>query len=274
MGAFPKIEPAGWNGPLSLGPWMQVFAARQSIETQSAFDQTIAKLHIGIDGELKGVSRAPIILGLFAGLGGIDQDFEGSASETETDARLAGAYAAYNNGETYGQALVKYEHQQSTLRSAATDDDGAPYEVDVLGLSLEAGRHLAASDTLSFTPHARLTYAHAWAGSFEDASDITIDLSDSDSLRGELALRLDSLLWQQGTASLDAGVRREFLGEQQAVVSDQTFTHDLPGTSGFIAAHLDLDLIEDSLALGLHGEYAKGSDGEDFNGALSLKLKL
>jgi hypothetical protein len=70
------------------------------------------------------------------------------------------------------------------------------------------------------------------------------------------------------------GIRHEFLGEQEAEVSGLTFTHDLPGTMGFLATTLEVEIIEDSLTLIVRGEFAKGSDGEEFTGSLGFNLTL
>jgi outer membrane autotransporter protein len=270
-----RIEPASWNGSYKgLGPWLHMTAARQTVETQSSFDQTLAKLEIGIDGELQGLRRGHMTVGAFAGFGTADQKFQSSTSEAQTDTVIAGAYAGYRDGRSYGQAIVKYEHQSSNLVNSATSAGGAPYEVDVLGLSLEAGRRLVISTGYYLTPRARLSYAFAKAGSFEDASGNRIDLSNSDSLQAELAMRLETSAWSSGVASLEAGIRHEFLGEQEAEVSGLTFTHDLPGTMGFLATALEVEIIEDSLTLIVRGEFAKGSDGEEFTGSLGLNLTL
>ena len=101
-----------------------------------------------------------------------------------------------------------------------------------------------------------------------------IDLSNSDSLQAELAMRLETSAWSSGVASLEAGIRHEFLGEQEAEVSGLTFTHDLPGTMGFLATALEVEIIEDSLTLIVRGEFAKGSEGEEFTGSLGLNLTL
>jgi hypothetical protein len=231
-------------------------AAHQTVETQASFDQTLAKLEIGIDGELQGLTRGHMTLGAFAGSGTVDQEFQSSTSQAETDAVIAGAYAGYRDGPFYGHAIAKYEHQDSKLVSATTPAGGAPYEVDVLGLSLEAGRRLVISTGFFLTPRAR------------------IDLSDSDSLRAELAMRLETAAWAGGVASLDAGIRHEFLGQQEAKVSGLTFTHDLPGSMGFLATALEVEIIEDSLTLIVRGEFAKGSEGEEFTGSFGLNLTL
>ena len=102
-------------------------------------------------------------------------------------------------------------------------------------------------------------------------------MKDASSLRGELAVRLGKELWQGtslGSASLELGTRHEFLGEQQAEVSGLIFTDALPGTTGFIAPNLNVELLESSLFLGLRGEYAKGGGSDELSGSLSLNLNL
>jgi hypothetical protein len=69
-------------------------------------------------------------------------------------------------------------------------------------------------------------------------------------------------------------IRHEFLGEQAAEVSGLTFTHDLPGTMGFLATALEVEIIEDSLTLIVRGEFAKGSEGEEFTGSFGLNWTL
>jgi outer membrane autotransporter protein len=126
------------------------------------------------------------------------------------------------------------------------------------------------------TPNARLTYLHAWAGSFADDSGVIIDLENAESLRGELALRLGKELWKggiDGSATLEAGVRHEFLGETEATVSGLSFTDQLPGTLGLLAASIDLTLAE-SLKLGLRGAYAKGDQAEELSANLTLDINL
>jgi outer membrane autotransporter protein len=113
----------------------------------------------------------------------------------------------------------------------------------------------------------------AWAGSFEDSSGVTIDLSNTDSLRGEIAARFESNLWNGGLIALDAGLRHEFLGEQQAEVSGLTFTHELPGTSGFIAAALNL-MLDETFSFTLRGEAAGNSESSELNGSLSFDIQL
>ena len=116
-----RIEPASWNGSYNgLGPWLHMTAAHQTVETQASFDQTLAKLEIGIDGELQGLTRGHMTLGAFAGSGTVDQEFQSSTSQVETDAVNAGAYAGYRDGPFYGHAIAKYEHQDSKLVSATT----------------------------------------------------------------------------------------------------------------------------------------------------------
>jgi outer membrane autotransporter protein len=274
-GTAPQIQPASWRGPAqSLGPWLQMTAAKQNVDASAPYGQTVARLNVGIDGELQGLRAGRLIFGGFAGLGHAAQDFDDSDTEAESATISAGAHARYSGEEFYSQAIVKFEHQNERLDSAAATD--APFDIDLLGLSWETGLHFG-SPVFSLTPYGRLSYLHAWAGSFEDDQGVTIDLENADSLRGELAVRLGKHLWQgaaEGHASLDAGVRHEVLGETEAGVSGLAYTDELPGTLGFLAANMDVTLLEEQLRLGLRGEYAKGDEAQSFGASLSLDVKL
>jgi outer membrane autotransporter protein len=264
-----EIEPAAWTYASAWRPWAQIFAARQSIDGSASFDQSILKLKAGLDREAD-AGGGTLLLGLFAGYGRNDQDFETTTSRVDTEAALAGAYAGYSQGRVYGEALLKYEHQWSEFSGAAADE--APFAVDLLGGSLEAGVRLPLG-VVALIPHARLSYAHAWAGSFEDSSGVTIDLSNTDSLRGEIAARFENNILSGGLIALDAGLRHEFLGEQQAEVSGLTFSHELPGTSGFIAAALNL-MLDETFSFTFRGEAAGNSESSELNGSLSFDIQL
>jgi hypothetical protein len=96
-------------------------------------------------------------------------------------------------------------------------------------------------------------------------------------LRGELAVRLESTLWSGatlGAASLDVGIRHEFLEETEAEASGLTFTQELPGTAAFFAANLDIVLLEDTLSLGLRGEYARGEETEEIGAGITLDFAM
>jgi hypothetical protein len=96
------------------------------------------------------------------------------------------------------------------------------------------------------------------AGGYNTAGNVVIDHSGS--------INTD--------AQYSQGIRHEFLGEQEAEVSGLTFTHDLPGTMGFLATALEVEIIEDSLTLIVRGEFAKGSEGEEFTGSFGFNLTL
>jgi outer membrane autotransporter protein len=249
-------------------------AMRQSIDSSIPYGQTIARLNLGLDGELDALRSGRLIFGAFAGFGHAAQDFDGSDTSSESSNITAGAHARLNIDDFYGQAIVKFEHQNAHIDNAAADH--APFDVDLFGLSLATGIHLA-SPSLTLSPYARLTYLYASAGSFEDDSGSTIDLENAESLRGELALNLGRRLWQgatSGEASLDAGIRHEFSGSTEALVSGLSYSAALPGTLAVLAANLDLALLEERLTLRLNGEYAKGKKAEEFGANLSLNVNF
>jgi outer membrane autotransporter protein len=213
---------------------------------------------------------ARILLGGFAGTGRGAQDFEDSATRAQADAAIAGIYGGYRHGSFYGNAIVKYEHQWVAMSNLATAGGDAPFDVDLLGASLESGFHFT-SKSFYARPRMRLNYAHAWASSFEDASGVTIDLKNADMLTGEVAARLGA---SAGTNELyiEGGMRNEFLGETRAEVSDLVFSDALPGTIAFASAGATIGMMHDVLSLSLNAGYAKGQSAEELNATLALRL--
>jgi outer membrane autotransporter protein len=270
------IEPAGYSyGDARGGAWLNAAAARQEIDTGAAYEQRIGRLEGGLDRGFE-LAGGEFGFGLFGGYGQSWQEFEASTSEAKSDFAAGGAYAVYRYGALYSEALIKYEHHWADYWGDATNTEEEAFDADVLGGSFESGLRLAAA-SFAAVPHLRVTYAHVFGGSFEDATGETVELEKGESLLGEIALRLDANPWGQGSLgllSIEGGVRHEFLGESEAEVSGLTFTHALPGTVGFAASNLDLVLLEDTLALALRAEYAKGSEAEVVSGTLSLKLEL
>jgi outer membrane autotransporter protein len=230
----------------------------------------VLKLEGGADVpfSLEGGGRA--LIGAFAGTGRNALEFDGSTTEAESDAALAGVYAAYRRGGFYGNGIVKYEHHWADLHSEATSDGGAPFELDIWGGSLESGFRFALAQAY-VQPRLRLNYAHASPTSFEDASGERIALKSAESLTGEAAARL-GLDIGSGKIYVDGGLRREFLGETEAEVSRLTFTDGLPGNLAFIAGGLAFSLFEDRLLLALETGYAKGDEAEEITATGALRM--
>ncbi len=111
------------------------------------------------------------------------------------------------------------------------------------------------------------------AGSFEDQSGVEVDLEDGESLHGQLGTRF-TVPMQYAEIYLNAGVKHQFLGEAEATVSGLTFTNDMPGTQGLIAAGLQAMSAEDQLFLSLETAYAKGADASELSGSFNMELKF
>ena len=266
-----RIEPASWTGASAprLRPWLQLNGAKQAIATATSFDQQVAKLTGGADVPFAlGPGRA--LIGAFAGTGRRAQSFDGSMTEADSDAALAGLYASYRLGGFYGNGIVKYEHHWAELHNEATSGAGAPFELDIWGGSLESGYRFPFERSY-VQPRLRLNYAHAASSSLEDASGGQIDLGAANSLTGEVAARLGVALGAS-EAYLDGGVRHEFLGETEAQVSGLTFADALPGTSGFVSGGLLLRMLDDKVLLSLEAGYAKGDEGEELTANAALRV--
>ncbi len=188
---------------------------------------------------------------------------------------LAGVYGGYRSGALYGNAIVKYEHHWAELTSVATDADGAPFAVDLLGGSIETGyRFMAAGSYMQ--PRLRVNYVHGWVSSLADGSSVIIDLKNAESLSGEAAARLGFRPNGEAGASdvyAEAGVRHEFLGTMEAEVSGLIYTDALPGTAAFVSAGLSASLLKDRLSLSLEAGYARGEEADEITATSALRLK-
>jgi fibronectin-binding autotransporter adhesin len=272
------IEPAAWTGPSApgTGPWFQLTTAKQEIDIAAPFAQTVRKLAGGFDGIIEGARGAHYLFGAFGGGGQTTQDFVDSTTKASTDMAFAGLYAGYQSGGFYGDAIAKFEHHWAQVRSTATDDEDTPFAADLLGLSLESGYRLALGRSY-VQPHGGLRYARAWAGSFQDSSGTTVDLSNGQTLVGEAGVRFGTQLAAaplMAELDVDAGIRHEFLGETEAVVSGLACTGQLPGTVGFVGTNLNVTMPDDTLKMGFHGSYAKGQDAEELSADFTLDVQL
>jgi outer membrane autotransporter protein len=266
-----RIEPAAWTGwSPKLRPWLQLTSTRQEIGNDTPFDLGVTKLEAGLDSRWER-GDALYSFGVFAGAGRSLQDFSDSTTHAEASLLLAGLYGGYRLGGLYGDAIVKYERQLTDYRGIATADEDAPFTVDLLGLSLEAGYRFALPRAY-LQPRLRLAYAHAWAGSFEDASGATIDLDSAKSLRGEIGTRLGAPLMGLADVYADASLGREFLDETQAQVSGLSFTHELPASSARLASGFAVNLLDEKLTLSVEASYSRGEDAEEFAATGGLRL--
>jgi outer membrane autotransporter protein len=272
-GEEPHIEPVAWNGTAAqeIGPWFNVLSASQDIKSDIAYKQKITRFDAGLDGEIE-TGRSRILLGAFAGMGQHEQDFADSTSKTTTDSVTAGAYGKYHWRGFYGDGIFKYEHHFARFSGAATVNEQTTFDLDLLGLSLGTGYRVTGQH-FYVQPSAGLDYVHAKADSFEDASGATIELSNGDSLAGELGARFGAAL-PHAELYFDAGVSHEFLGETRAEVSGLTFSNDLPGTVGLVSAGLSTRAADDKLLLTLETGYAKGPEAEEFTATGNFWLKF
>jgi outer membrane autotransporter protein len=267
------IEPVAWTAGDTRkgGFWSNISGGRQTVTSGAAYKQQITRLEAGLEASLA-TGMGHVILGGFGGIGQNTQSFTESTSETGSDALIAGAYASYGAGGFYGDVIAKYERHSAKFAGTATADEQTPFGIDLFGLSLEAGQSLGLG-SLAMQPYARIAYAKALAGSFEDSSGVEVDLEDGESLHGQLGTRFTAPL---GYAQIyvNAGVKHQFLGETEATVSGLTFTNDMPGTQGLIAAGLHAMAAEEQFLLSFETAYAKGADASELAASFNMELKF
>jgi fibronectin-binding autotransporter adhesin len=268
----PAIEPAAWNEASSrkLRPWLLLVQSKQDVDAGPDFDLAVTKLQAGFDTS-RGEEGFLYSIGAFTAVGGSSQEFSASSTEMEADMLSLGAYGALRRGAFFADAIARYERQWAGLRSVATAQDETPFSVDLLGLSAETGYRFSHEWTY-LQPRARLSYSHAWAGEFDDASGATIDLENAASLVGEVAARLGVHHAVEAGLYVDLALRHEFLGETSAQVSGLTFTHQLPDTSARLATGLAMHLLDGKLALFLDAAYARAEDAKEVSATGGLRF--
>jgi outer membrane autotransporter protein len=238
------------------------------------FDQRVAKLEGGVDAGFTLSDGARAVVGGFAGAGRAEQNFDDSTSDADSDMALAGVYGGYRRGALYGNAILKYEHHWAELTSVATDADGVPFAIDLLGGSIETGYRFMAGGSY-MQPRLRVNYAHGWVSSLADASGVIIDLKNAESLSGEAAARLGfrpSGVARVSDIYAEAGVRHEFLGTMEAEVSGLIYTDALPGTAAFVSGGLSASLLDDRLSLSLAAGYARGEEADEITATGAVRL--
>ena len=100
-----------------------------------------------------------------------------------------------------------------------------------------------------------------------------IDLEDGESLYGQLGTRFTAPM-QYAEIYFNAGVKHQFLGEAGATVSGLTFTNDMPGTQGLIAAGVQAMADDEQLLLSVETAYAKGTDASELAASVNMELKF
>lgn len=261
------------------GGWFRVSGADLDIEQSGPADFEVnttraeAGFDVGFNG-LIGEAEDWLVAGAFAGYGWSSVGFD-SGSDVDFDVATLGAYATYFRGPYYLDALVKLDWPDGSFNSEAVSQDG-DVSLPVFGLSLESGyRFDLTAGGLYLQPQAQLAFAHAGGDSFKDDSGATIELGDSNSLRGRVGARIGQELTSgpaTGNFYLEAAVNQEFLGETEAKVSGLTLEQELPETTFQVGAGFDIALPADGVSFTVDADYTFGDEAEGIAATGGLRI--
>ena len=221
--------------------------------------------------------RSDLLAGVAFGYTRSDVDMHAGGSDI--DSYQLAVYGRQQGDNTYLDATLGLGHHRINSARAVqfTGFSGtarADYRIHELGLSLEAGRYYALSDTHRLTPFAGLQYGHYRQNGFSEsgAGDANLRFDDArmDSLRSVVGARINSVLRSSGGMRFDttAGLAwvHEHLDSEAslnpafAVNGNVPFTVDGPaadrdraqaslGVSAQLSKRTQLDLA-------YHGEFA------------------
>lgn len=254
------------------GGWFRVSGSDMDIEqdgTDPDFNLNTTRAEAGFDvgfNDLFGEDW--LVAGGFAGYGWSGIGF-GSGSKLDFNIATVGAYATYFRGPYYLDALVKFDWLDGDFNSEAVTTDG-DVDLPAIGFSLETGYRFDLTSRedgggLYIQPQAQLSFAHVGSDSFKDDSGATIELGDTDSLKGRVGARLGQELTSgpaKGNFYLEASVNQEFLGETEAKVTGVTLQQDLPGTTYEVGAGFDIALPKDGVSFTIDADYTLGDEAD------------
>lgn len=262
------------------GGWFNVTSSDEEVAQSgvAGFSQETSRAQMGFDLALDNVFGHDdwLVVGAFGGQGWSEADFNDADSTADFDIAAMGVYASYFRGPYHFDALVKFDWLDGDYNSDVVTG-GGDVTLPVFGVSLNTGYRFdltrSGSGGLSLQPVAALDYAHVGGDTFEDDSGATIELMETDSLRGRLGARLVQQLLpsEDGTGPVgnfyfEAGIAQEFLGESQARVTGVTLTQELPRTTFELGAGFDVALPADGVSFTFDTS-AGFSEGEDNFGA-------
>jgi len=266
-----------------FGGWIQVFAgeterdATQSFTSGGAttvFDVSYEQDYEGIQGGVDHQS-GPVIIGLTAGFGRSDVQFETSPSTLDLDSMNLGAYAQFAAGNFYANVLAKVDWidlETNPGPGLAAQFDAASYGVrGVAGFRFDFGQFFA-------EPSVSLSWVTSDIDDYQSGG-ATVSFDNATSVRGTAGLRVGGAFATPGggTFSPFAGIRviEEFSGDNQndfVLGTTLNLTEDGPGTHG--EASVGLTFVSGSVEAFLRGELDFGNDVEGRTVRAGLRLRF
>ncbi|PVY61424.1 outer membrane autotransporter protein [Pusillimonas noertemannii] len=223
------------------GVWSRIEGAHNDIKPRSstsntAYDQDIFKIQIGVDRLLNESENGKLIGGLGVHYAHGKTDVKSAHGNGEINTKgygVGGTLTWYNHNGFYLDNQARLTWYDSDLnsrlasRSLAQGNDGFGY-----ALSVEGGKRIALDSAWSITPQAQLAYSNVDFDTFTDPFGARVGNGRGESLQGRIGVTLDheSSHAKAGGAPVRthvyalANIHYEFLGGTKVNVATTTFT--------------------------------------------------
>lgn len=256
------------NGQQGGGVWARTYANRYKLSAADAvdYDQNQSGLSVGADGQLPTAS-GQWLLGVLAGTSTSNLDL-GRGTSGDIDSYYVGLYTTWlaDNGY-YLDAVLKanrFDNSSDVRMSDGTKAKG-DYKNNGIGLSVEAGRHIALQDDWFVEPYAQVAALWVDGDDYHLDNGMQAQSNHANSMLGKLGSSLGKRIALPSGGFVEPyaklAVTHEFADNNRVKVNDDRFVNDLSGTRGEIGGGVALQ-VSDRLQMHLDLDYSKGESVE------------
>lgn len=216
-----------------------------------------------------------LFLGLFAGYGDTQADFDDGLGTLDLTGTMLGAYATYTVAGFYLDFVVSYQSLNFETYNTTTTGT-ANYDGSAWGGSLEAGYRIDLGG-FDIEPQVQLTYVNVSHESFVDSMGASVEDDEGHSLQLRGGLRAStSFKLDEGVMLrpyVDLGVIHEFADANDVVVLGTTMSDALYDTAYEVGGGAALSL-PGGMQVFIDVDYRGASDYSSVNGVLGLRLSF
>lgn len=282
LGLF-SAAPSVWYGELSTlrsrmgelrmgnaegGLWTRAYGNKYNLSAGGgvAYQQQQSGVSLGADAPLT-VQNGTALIGAMVGYSQSDLNLQGGTSG-QVDSFYMGVYGTWLDDDGYYvDALAKLNRFQnsSDVRMSDGTRSSGEYKNHGVGMSLEAGRRIAVSETVAVTPFAQVSALKVQGEGYSLDNGMKARSNHADSLLGKAGAKVSQTIELSTGGTVEyyakAALAHEFASNNQVKVNGNRFTNDLSGSRGEIGVGLAAQM-SDRLQLHTEFDYAKGRNLE------------
>lgn len=287
LGLF-SAAPSVWYGELTTlrsrmgelrlgqaegGLWTRAYGNKFNLSAGGglAYQQQQQGFSIGADAPLP-VSNGTALVGGMVGYSKSNLDLQAGTSG-EVDSFYLGVYGTWLSDDGYYvDALAKFNRFQnsSDVRMSDGTRSGGDYTNHGLGVSAEAGRKIAVTQTVAVTPFAQVSALKVQGDKYTLDNGMQARSNRADSMLGKVGAKVSQTLELDAGGTLEyyakAALAHEFASSNSVKVNDNRFSNDLSGSRGEFGVGVAAQ-VTDRVQLHAEFDYAKGNNMEQPWGA-------